>query len=334
MPNRVASIAKRMQCTIVHGSSRKGVSKQRPSTAQSTAWVPELVKDRWLRQAGRMIDEDTPMTGRLTMTAHIRRYLVLAAVLLLALAAGGPLGGGQSAHADGEDEPDAPILVPSDWALRPSGVPVGGEFRLLVVTNSMRDAQSADIGDYDTFVQTEMQSTFAHEDIREYGDKFRVVGSTSTASARDHIQAGPATRPGVPIYWLNGEKVARTYDKFFSGRWQSYHPRRSNGRIILNYLLQDLFVRTGSFNNGTSAGERVLGTTHLYQTNLLTATVGSMSHGNVLHNTNVTSGTWVENPFYAISPVFRVMDEGTPHVVAVAITSDAGDDGSYEAGDT
>ena len=334
MPNRVASIAMRMQFTIVHGSSRKGVSKQRPSTAQSTAWVPELVKDRWLRQAGRMVDEDTPMKGRLTMTAHIRRYLVLAAVLLLALAAGGPLGGGQSAHADGEDEPDAPILVPSNWALRPSGIPVGGEFRLLVVTNSMRDAQSADIGDYDTFVQTEMQSTFAHEDIREYGDKFRVVGSTSTVSARDHIQAGPATRPGVPIYWLNGEKVARTYDKFFSGRWQSYKPRKANGRIITNDIKLNLYVRTGSFNNGTSAGERVLGTTHLYQTNLLTATVGSMSHGNVLHNTSVTSGTWVDSPFYAISPVFRVMDEGTPHVVAVEITSDAGDDGSYGAGDT
>ena len=95
-----------------------------------------------------------------------------------------------------------------------------------------------------------------------------------------------------------------------------------------------MYVRTGSFNNGTSAGERVLGTTHLYETNLLTATVGSMSHGNVLHNTTVTSGTWVDRPFYAISPVFRVMDEGTPHVVAVEITSDAGDDGSYEAGDT
>ena len=275
------------------------------------------------------------MTARMMITARIRISLLLAAsILLLALVAGAQLGGDQMVHADGGDEPDAPILVPSDWGLRPSGVPVGGEFRLLVVTNSMRDAHSADIGDYDTFVQTEMQSTFAHEDIREYGDKFRVVGSTSTVSARDHIQAGPATRPGVPIYWLNGEKVARTYDKFFSGRWQSYKPRKANGRIILNYIKRDLYVRTGSFNNGTSAGERVLGTTHLYETNLLTATVGSMSHGNVLHNTTVTSGTWVERPFYAISPVFRVMDEGTPHVVAVEITSDAGDDGSYGAGDT
>ena len=269
------------------------------------------------------------------MTANIQRYLLLAATfLLLTIATGSALGDARSVHADGEDEQESPILVPSDWGLRPSGVPVGGEFRLMVITKSTRNAQSADISDYDTFVQTEMKSTFAHQDIREYGDKFRVVGSTSAVSARDHIQAGPATRPGVPIYWLNGEKVARTYDKFFSGRWQSYHPRTANGRIILNYLLGDLYVRTGSFNNGTSANERVLGTTHLYETNLLAATVGSMSHGNVLHNTTVTSGTWVDRPFYAISPVFRVMDEGTPHVVAVEITSDAGDDGSYEAGDT
>ena len=275
------------------------------------------------------------MTGKLIMTTHARGYLLpTAAILLLAMVVGALLGGDRLVHADGGDEPDAPILVPSDWALRPSGVPVGGEFRLLVVTTSVRNAQSADISDYDTFVQTEMKSTFAHDAIREYGDEFQVVGSTSAVSARDHIQAGPATRPGVPIYWLNGEKAARTYDKFFSGRWQSYHPRKANGRIILNYLLRDLYVRTGSLNDGTSAGERVLGTTHLYQTNLLTATVGSMSHGNVLHNTTVTSGTWGEKPFYAISPVFRVMDEGTPHVVAVEITSDAGDDGSYEVGDT
>ena len=310
------------------------MSKQRPSTTQSTTWVPALVKDRWLRQAGRMIDEDTPMRERLTMTAHIQRCLVLTATfLLLMLVAGSTLGDPRSVHADGGDEPDAPILVPSDWALRPSGIPVGGEFRLLVVTNSMRDAQSADIGDYDTFVQTEMQSTFAREEIREFGDKFRVVASTAAVSARDHIQAGPSNRPGVPIYWLNGEKAARTYDKFFSGRWQSYQPRTADGRVIYRIALHKLHVRTGSLNDGTSAGERVLGTTHLYQTNLLTATAGTMSHEDVLHNPNVTSGTWVDMPYYAISPVFRVMNEGTPHVVAVEITSDAGDDGSYEAGD-
>ena len=194
-----------------------------------------------------MGDEDATMTGKLIMTAHVRGYFLLAAVVLLAMVVGALLGGDRLVHADGGDEPDAPILVPSDWALRPSGVPVGGEFRLLVVTKSVRDAQSADIGDYDTFVQTEMQSTFAHEDIREYGDKFRVVGSTSAVSARDHIQAGPATRPGVPIYWLNGEKAARTYDKFFSGRWQSYKPRKANGRIILNYMLAGLVCPDGQF---------------------------------------------------------------------------------------
>ena len=267
------------------------------------------------------------------MAAHIQRYLLLAAmVLLLTLAVGAPLGSDRSVHADGDDGQEAPILVPSDWGLRPSGVPVGGEFRLMVVTKATRDAQSADISVYDTFVQTEMKSTFAHQDIREYGDEFRVVGSTATVSARDHIQAGLENRPGVPIYWLKGEKVARTYDKFFSGRWQSYKPRKANGRIILAYLLGDLYVRTGTNNNGTSAGVRALGTTTFYAASV-TANDGSMSHGNVLHNTTVTAGTWVDRPFYAISPVFRVMDEGTPHVVAVEITSDAGDDGSYEAGD-
>ena len=48
------------------------------------------------------------------MAAHIQRYLLLAAmVLLLTLAVGAPLGSDRSVHADGDDEPDAPILVPS-----------------------------------------------------------------------------------------------------------------------------------------------------------------------------------------------------------------------------
>ena len=58
-----------------------------------------------------MDDDNAFASGGSKMAVHIQRYLLLAAmVLLLTLAAGAPLGSDRSVHADGDDEPDAPIL--------------------------------------------------------------------------------------------------------------------------------------------------------------------------------------------------------------------------------
>ncbi len=51
----------------------------------------------------------------------------------------------------------------------------GGTFRLLFVTSTQRDAQSADIADYNAFVQTSAKA--GHSAITDdMGDQFKVLG--------------------------------------------------------------------------------------------------------------------------------------------------------------
>ena len=66
-----------------------------------------------------------------------------------------------------------------------------------------------------------------HTNIRPYSDQFRVVGSTAAVDARDNTGT---TGTGVPIYWLNGAKVANNYADFYDGSWSNEaNPKRESG---------------------------------------------------------------------------------------------------------
>ena len=108
--------------------------------------------------------------------------------------------------------------VPDDWALLPTGISTGDQFRLIFLTSSNRNATSATIGDYNTFVQGAANS--GHTDIRAYSSGFTVVGCTASVDARDNTGTTyTSTDTGVPIYWLNGNKLADDYEDFYDGSW-------------------------------------------------------------------------------------------------------------------
>ena len=260
------------------------------------------------------------------------RGVVFGAVIALLLGGGtATLGGELTALAEGDETQREPILVPSDWALRPSEVPVGGEFRLLFVTNSMRDATSADIADYDAFVQAEANSQDTHADIQQHSERFRVIGSTSVVAARDHIGAAPEDGPGVPIYWLNGKRIARTYQQFFSGQWDAYSATQPSGDKFSKLARTHLRIATGTVTDGTIAPRRMLGTTHTVGGKRRVA-YAKVGRGDVMSYDSALADDL--RRFYAISPVFRVVDPGTPYVTSVGIVSDAGDDRDYATGET
>ncbi len=87
-----------------------------------------------------------------------------------------------------------------------------------------------------------------HPAIRPYATQFRVVGSTATVDARDNTGT---TGAGVPIYWLNGAKVANDYADFYDGSWNSRAERDQRGR---DDSFQSNGVWTGSNNDGTKHG--------------------------------------------------------------------------------
>ena len=106
--------------------------------------------------------------------------------------------------------------VPDDWGLIPSGLGVGDEFRLIFLSSTKQDATSTDIADYNTFIQS--LAANGHPDIQAYSSGFTVVGCTDDDNARDNTSTRHnSSGRGVPIYWLNGNKVADDYQDFL--RW-------------------------------------------------------------------------------------------------------------------
>lgn len=163
-------------------------------------------------------------------------------------------------------QPAQDVLVPSDWSLAPSGLNDGDSFRLLFVTSNTRRASATAITRYDTFVQNDAGSSNAHQGIQSHSTHFKALGSTSAVDARDHTgTTHTAQNPGVPIYWLGGDKVADDYSDFYDGSWDSNAPTDASGTALTSPANVKVF--TGSKSDGTKFSRnnalqsRFLGTT-------------------------------------------------------------------------
>ena len=196
----------------------------------------------------------------------------------------------------------AQTTVPHGWELTPSGLTAGQQFRLLFTTSSDIDGSSPSIGTYNGFVQASAAN--GHVAIRRYGSQFRVVASTATVDARDNTST---TGTGVPIYWLNGSKVADNYGDFYDGSWDDYGARNERGRT------GDNFPITGSNDDGTRHHTHYLGSGTLVRSGSL---VG-LRPFSAFDRYYLLRGA-----FYALSPVF--MEEQAPAAtVNIAPTSNA-----------
>ncbi|WP_420433378.1 Calx-beta domain-containing protein [Candidatus Poriferisocius sp.] len=164
--------------------------------------------------------------------------------------------------------------VPGTWALAPPGLKDGDQFRLMFKTSNERDATSADIADYDSFVRASVSgASTGHAAIRDYAPTFRVVGSTETVGAAWHTATGimentnqPSHTPwSTPIYWLGGLKVADSHNDFWDGTWaanQANHHRNANGVQSTNTKAAATGTSTGTthLRAGVRSGTQYLGT--------------------------------------------------------------------------
>ena len=215
------------------------------------------------------------------------------------------------------------FIVPPDWALKPADIRTGEPFRLLAITRK-RSLNSWSIEDYNTFVQEEVAGNDGHEAIRAYSGSFRVVASSSRVDARDNTGTNPEQALGVPIYWLDGARVADDNADFYDGAWQNHADlRKTNGSTFRANQKRNMVVGTGSNDDGTRHASHVPGAEFVR--------TGDPYDGGVLSHASVLS-TRAER-LYALSPVFRAIDAGVPYVAGAAITSDAGADREYATGD-
>ena len=199
----------------------------------------------------------------------------------------------------------AVTAVPADWSLIPDGLDAGDRFRLLFVSSATRDATSSSIEDYDTHVQNAAAN--GHADIQAYSAQFKALGSTEAVDARDNTGTTyTSSDKGVPIYYLNGAKVADDYGDFYDGDWDSNLRRTEAG---LSSTATDVW--TGSNENGRENSDEIFGTV---QSVALGASGAFSSFGRAdISNRSLYQGTGIQGAdklFYGLSGVFSVSPPG------------------------
>ena len=207
--------------------------------------------------------------------------------------------------------------VLAGWSLTPTGLNAGDQFRLLFLSSTKRDALSSDIADYNTFVQD--RAAAGHADIQAYSGGFGAIGCTAAVDARDNTST---TGTGVPIYWLDGTKVADDYADFYDGSWDDeVNDKNESGTDAHDTSQEDNYPITGCANDGTEsfAGAhrpRSLGAPLMYvRTGRLNSsgTLQDPIDGNHVLETNLT------RPMYGLSAVFQVAD--APDTTPPTLTS-------------
>ncbi|MYH77938.1 MAG: hypothetical protein F4134_09485, partial [Acidimicrobiaceae bacterium] len=190
-----------------------------------------------------------------------------AETIILTLSSGsGYTVGTQSVHtATIIDNEAAPVggTLEEGASLIPSGLSYGDRFRLLFVTSTKRNAASADIADYNAFVQT--RAAAGHAEIVAFASGFRAVASTAAVDATDNSDTNTTVDGvGVPIYWIGGDKAADDYADFYDGDWDSRAAVDESGSTVdvdnSGDLLNGNGIWTGSNSSGTGQGGLELGT--------------------------------------------------------------------------
>ena len=221
--------------------------------------------------------------------------------------------------------------VPADWPLQPSAITAGGKFRLMFKSSNTRDATSSNIADYNTFVQG--RAAAGHTAIRPYSAGFQALGSTASTDARDNTCT---TGTSVPIYWLNGVKVADNYPDFYDGGWDDEtHPKneRGSGASVSRFW-------TGSNANGTehidlSNRSRALGATNgAGLGGCDSVTLGALNEsGAVLKRINTCRTN--SHPLMAVSQLFLVPNAAqSAHATTISIISTPASGDTYRLGET
>ncbi len=88
---------------------------------------------------------------------------------------------------------------------QPVDLAPGDQYRLMFTTSTTRDATSTNIEDYNSFVQSVAD---AAPEVGSWGLTWRVVASTKDVDAIDNTATDFETDAGVPIYRIDGVRLA------------------------------------------------------------------------------------------------------------------------------
>ena len=210
--------------------------------------------------------------------------------------------------------------VLASWSLTPAGLAVGDQFRLIFLSSTKRNALSTDIADYNTFVQD--RAAAGHAGILAYSGGFGVIGCTAAVDARDNTST---TGTGVPIYWLDGAKVADDYADFYDGSWaDEVNDKDESGADAHDTSQSDNYPFTGCQNDGTEEFAGATNPRGLGATNG-NVRIGRLNSSGTLQDPidgNDVAATDATRPMYGLSAVFEVSSSPSTNPNAPAAVSD------------
>jgi hypothetical protein len=194
--------------------------------------------------------------------------------------------------------------------LPPPGLSPGQSYRLAFVTSDGIAATSANIADYNSFVQTAADNVPA---LNALGASWKAIVSTPSVNARTNTSSLPSYAggtTGVPIFLLDGVKIADSYDDLWDSSIDAPLNVTELGGVKPNFTQ----VWSGSFSDGTVVGG--LGT-------------GGNTWFGYTHQT--TFGGWltvtidpspsVARPIYAMSSLLTAAVPEASSFAALALTS-------------
>ena len=106
----------------------------------------------------------------------------------------------------------APQVHPDSSLIPDTSLGVGDSFRLLFLTSEGRETRTAAADSFQTYNDhvTSHAANSSMMDIRPFSGQFRALVSFGATRENQtaRFNTGTTTGPGVPIYWLNGARVA------------------------------------------------------------------------------------------------------------------------------
>lgn len=174
----------------------------------------------------------------------------------------------------------------------PPGLNVGDQYRLAFVAISSNSAQSGNIADYNT-VATNVANGQA--ELAALGTTWTAIASTSAVNARDNTGTNPNVSTGVPIYRLDGLKIADNNADLWDGTIQNALSTDQGGTVVA------VLPWTGTKSDGTkstSGTAQPLG--------LDPAAAGSTSQAGVQWIFAGGYNNFTLSPIYAISDILTV----------------------------
>ena len=108
----------------------------------------------------------------------------------------------------------------------PPGLNPGAQYRLVFVTDGTRNATSTNINDYNNFVTNQVTGSTLATQLTTAGFNlgtitWKAIGSTSATSAK--VNTGTdGSQPDVPIYLIDGNKVANNNADLWDGSIQTF----------------------------------------------------------------------------------------------------------------